>query len=425
LFNKNTLSNRQLRRVKIASALVSVITAFSLIAGTVAEYSWKGTDYLKREDEIFSRGRTTYFTNNDEFCTSFILTPAWNLQSRYLNGVLYLLCLIFIFVGVSIISDNFMDAITVITSAKRVANLRDANGNVINKEVDVWNATVANLTLMALGSSAPEIMLNVIETLMTLGQKPGELGPSTIVGSAAFNLLVISGVSILAVNEDNDERDEEELIEDGTPKGVKKIEKVPVFILTTIFSIVAYVWMWYVLYDEKVEIWEAWVTFGLFWILIGAAYGIDLCIAKNKIKPQGEELPVLNMKEFIQVLKEAEDVPEEKMEAGALQRTKTLKKFLSDNFETEDVNKVDYAQLKEKVEGVSSKSRSEYRKGFMDAMSGKKPKIKKGEQFKREENLAKNLSDKNKNGHFGFWTLNYTVSEACKEVSIKVLNKTA
>jgi solute carrier family 8 (sodium/calcium exchanger) len=316
-----------------------------------------------------------------------------------------------------------MDAITVITSAKRVANLRDANGNVINKEVDVWNATVANLTLMALGSSAPEIMLNVIETLMTLGEKPGELGPSTIVGSAAFNLLIISGVSILSVNPENDDRDEEELIEDGTPKGVKKIAKVPVFILTTIFSIVAYVWMWYCLMDEVVEMWEAWVTFALFWVLIGSAYGIDLCIAKNKIKPQGEELPVLNMKEFIQVLKEAEDVPEEKMEAGALQRTKTLKKFLSDNFETEDVNKVDYGLLKEKVEGVSSKSRSEYRKGFMDAMSGKKPKIKKGEQFKREENLAKNLSEKNKNDHFGFWTLNYTVSEACQELSIKVLNK--
>jgi solute carrier family 8 (sodium/calcium exchanger) len=116
-----------------------------------------------------------------------------------------------------------MDSITVITSAKRVANLRDSNGNILNKEVDVWNPTVANLTLMALGSSAPEIMLNVIETIMTLGEKPGELGPSTIVGSAAFNLLVISGVSILAVNEENDERDEEECAEDGTPKGVKKI----------------------------------------------------------------------------------------------------------------------------------------------------------------------------------------------------------
>ena len=29
--------------------------------------------------------------------------------------------------------------------------------------VRVWNATIANLTLMALGSSAPEILLNVIE----------------------------------------------------------------------------------------------------------------------------------------------------------------------------------------------------------------------------------------------------------------------
>jgi hypothetical protein len=42
-------------------------------------------------------------------------------------------------------------------------------------------------------------MLSIIETLQTLGSTPGELGPSTIVGSAAFNLLVISGISILAV----------------------------------------------------------------------------------------------------------------------------------------------------------------------------------------------------------------------------------
>ena len=31
--------------------------------------------------------------------------------------------------------------------------------------VMVWNPTVANLTLMALGSSAPEILLSVIETV--------------------------------------------------------------------------------------------------------------------------------------------------------------------------------------------------------------------------------------------------------------------
>jgi len=32
-------------------------------------------------------------------------------------------------------------------------------------DVPRWNETVANLTLMALGSSAPEILLSVIQTL--------------------------------------------------------------------------------------------------------------------------------------------------------------------------------------------------------------------------------------------------------------------
>jgi len=47
---------------------------------------------------------------------------------------------------------------------------------------------------------------------------------------------------------------------------------------------------------------------------------------------------VLNTKEFIAVLKEAEEVPEEKMEPGQLARVKTLRKHLSDKFSTDDVN---------------------------------------------------------------------------------------
>ena len=61
-----------------------------------------------------------------------------------------------------------------------------------------WNPTIANLSLMALGSSAPEILLSVIE-IMTSGFYAGELGPSTIVGSAAFNMLVISAVCVIAI----------------------------------------------------------------------------------------------------------------------------------------------------------------------------------------------------------------------------------
>jgi solute carrier family 8 (sodium/calcium exchanger) len=99
---------------------------------------------------------------------------------------------------------------------------------------------------MALGSSAPEILLAVLETLSTLNKCPGELGASTIVGSAAFNLLVISALSILAVTEENDNdprRDE------SVPLGVKKINDMGVFSLSSAFSIWAYLWLWLVLMD--------------------------------------------------------------------------------------------------------------------------------------------------------------------------------
>ena len=65
-------------------------------------------------------------------------------------------------------------------------------------DVQVWNPTIANLSLMALGSSAPEIILSVIEVVAG-NFFAGALGPSTIVGSAAFNLLVIIAVCIMAI----------------------------------------------------------------------------------------------------------------------------------------------------------------------------------------------------------------------------------
>ena len=110
----------------------------------------------------------------------------------------------------------------------------------------MWNPTVANLTLMALGSSAPEILLSVIETLGGLGSCPGELGASTIVGSASFNLLVISGVSILAVNEKNDNLPDRD---PSVPKGVKKIYDMGVFGITATSSLWAYIWMYLCLRD--------------------------------------------------------------------------------------------------------------------------------------------------------------------------------
>ena len=56
---------------------------------------------------------------------------------------------------------------------------------------------VACLTLFALGSSAPEILIACVGVLPDF--KEDALGPGTIVGSATFNLYVIMGLCMLAV----------------------------------------------------------------------------------------------------------------------------------------------------------------------------------------------------------------------------------
>ena len=83
--------------------------------------------------------------------------------------VVYFLILCYFFIGIGIISDVFMDSIEVITSQTRTIIQEMPDGTNVIKKSLIWNPTLANLTLMALGSSAPEIILNVYETLITLG----------------------------------------------------------------------------------------------------------------------------------------------------------------------------------------------------------------------------------------------------------------
>ena len=99
-----------------------------------------------------------------EFCTSYILVAGVPLVDYTVLGVFYLLALGYLFIGISIVSDVFMESIEKITeqTESRVFKIDDEE---VQVEVTVWNPTVANLTLMALGSSAPEILLSVIETL--------------------------------------------------------------------------------------------------------------------------------------------------------------------------------------------------------------------------------------------------------------------
>lgn len=146
---------------------------------------------------------------------------------------------------------------------------------------------MANLTLMAFGSSAPEIILSVLEALKSLGEPAGELGPSTIVGSAAFNLLVISAVSVAAVGGPNEE--------------VKKVDDMGVFATTGVFSIFAYIWLFLCLAVNtkgEVTVAEAAWTLGYFFILLVLAFCADKYNQKKKAVLDNAEVEKENQRKF-------------------------------------------------------------------------------------------------------------------------------
>lgn len=200
-------------------------------------------------------------------CEDGLVVPCWepshNLTGWQIfgRGFVYFIILMYLFIGVSIISDRFMASIEVITSQEREVKIKKKNGETQIIVVRVWNETVANLTLMALGSSAPEILLSIIE-IWGKNFQAGDLGPGTIVGSAAYNLFVIIGLCVVVI-----------------PNGeVRKIKHLRVFFVTATWSVFAYIWLYVILAVSSpgvVDVWEGLVTFSFFLFTVLTAYIAD------------------------------------------------------------------------------------------------------------------------------------------------------
>ncbi|XP_031166827.1 sodium/calcium exchanger 2a isoform X1 [Sander lucioperca] len=199
-------------------------------------------------------------------CRPGILLPVWlplnpPLGEQTGRALVYFICLMYIFMGISIIADRFMASIEVITSQEKEVTITKPNGETTVTTVRVWNETVSNLTLMALGSSAPEILLSVIE-VCGHNFDAGELGPSTIVGSAAYNMFVIIGLCVWVIP--NDES--------------RHIKHLRVFFITAFWSIFAYIWLYLILAVISpgiVEVWEAIVTLLYFPVCVILAWIAD------------------------------------------------------------------------------------------------------------------------------------------------------
>uniref|UniRef100_A0A3Q0RW98 Solute carrier family 8 member 1b n=1 Tax=Amphilophus citrinellus TaxID=61819 RepID=A0A3Q0RW98_AMPCI len=201
-----------------------------------------------------------------EQCAAGVILPIWEPQNpsfgdKVARATVYFVALVYMFLGVSIIADRFMASIEVITSQEKEITIKKPNGETSTTTVRIWNETVSNLTLMALGSSAPEILLSIIE-IVGHGFHAGALGPSTIVGSAAFNMFVIIGLCVYVV-----------------PDGeTRKVKHLRVFFVTATWSIFAYIWLYLILSvisPGVVQVWEGLLTFLFFPICVVFAWVAD------------------------------------------------------------------------------------------------------------------------------------------------------
>jgi hypothetical protein len=149
-----------------ARALVSV-TALASLQGAHAELLFSSS-YVFPSHSVFADALSDVAATPSickEGGAGLFLPFGGDQHQEYKLGVAmcvpYLMGLLWCFMGVGIVSDIFMAGIETITSQTNKVTRPDGTA----AEVKVWNATVANLTLMALGSSAPEIILSVIEIL--------------------------------------------------------------------------------------------------------------------------------------------------------------------------------------------------------------------------------------------------------------------
>jgi solute carrier family 8 (sodium/calcium exchanger) len=302
-----------------------------------------------------------------------------------LRAVLYLIGLLWMFLGVAIVADIFMAAIEKVTSAKRRV-FNKAKGEWYT--YTVWNGTIANLSLMALGSSAPEILLNVVE-IVGGGFVAGKLGPSTVVGSAAFNLFVISAVCVMS-------------IEGGE---VRVINDLQVFTVTAISSVFAYLWLLFIVQGPQspdgIEVWEGVLTFLWFPVLLVVAFLAD----KGYLSKGGSEAK--------QQLKKINLLEAATKDFSALDRE--IRQKYGENLTPDEV-----AQIMDSQYGGQN-SRAAYRIGAIRSIVGGKRVHLRSEQKKNDIAVKPAPEEKEEDKtYIEFLSDHYTVGEAGGQIELAV-----
>ncbi|XP_042053104.1 magnesium/proton exchanger-like isoform X2 [Salvia splendens] len=163
-----------------------------------------------------------------------------------LRGFLYFLALAYCFIGLSAITDRFFRCMeTVVKQSRAVEEIDPTTNSKVIRNKKVWNYAVADIALLAFGTSFPQISLATIDAIRNIGGLyAGGLGPGTLVGSAAFDLFPIHAVCVVV------------------PKAGE-------------LKTIADIGVWLVWTPNVITLWEALFTVGQYGLLLMHAYAQD------------------------------------------------------------------------------------------------------------------------------------------------------
>lgn len=106
----------------------------------------------------------------NEKCQFYLLFHYEITLGNGLRGFLYLLALAYCFIGLSAITDRFFRAMENVVKHSRAVEMVDPSTNAkVVRNRKVWNYAVADIALLAFGTSFPQISLATIDSIRHIG----------------------------------------------------------------------------------------------------------------------------------------------------------------------------------------------------------------------------------------------------------------